>query len=253
MPTQSPTSTPTLTIPPSASPGGNNMTCEVWGDPKVNCFNGNQFSSHPGELTNFTIIYQMDDRLMLVGELNQTRNSANGMIETYVENAYLWMNGQWNARFRRKDCRLDVPQLRTASTADQVDPKFELVEGVFAATQEYVIINGTCHENGLDLYVNKLSANEEALENPLQWELDQPDYGGMCLTCNSVFYDNEHGPIPVASESVRNVAIQGRSPPSEQDDLNRSLNDDSTPPSNGSANAISTVFIAVVSMLFLFF
>jgi len=127
---------------------------------------------------------------VVVAELNQTLFDNNW--ETYVETVYVWFNNQWESRIRRTDCKPTTPTI--LARASDVPTRTSKLEFIFRATEEYLTLNFTCNDKGMDIWVEKESVQGQP--DPLAWELAQPDYDGNCLTCNAVFYQNEFGDIP---------------------------------------------------------
>lgn len=242
---------PIGTPAPTSSIGDTNLTCHVWGDPHVDCFNGDQFNVNPQARNNYTILYQMDDRLVVVGELNQTLFDNNW--ETYVETVYVWFDNKWESRIRRTDCRVTTPTLLARTSADA--PRTSKLEFIFRATEEYLTLNFTCNDKGMDVFVEKQS--NQGLPDPLAWELDQPGYDGNCLICNSVFYQGEFGDIPRLDPwetSADVVPLDGRTLRFGDEDTapkTRTASGTPEPRSSSHAVAVSAVLaVASASMLF---
>jgi len=174
--------------------------------------NGDQFNVNPQARNNMTVLYAMGDKFMAVGELNQTVFGSS--VETYVETIYIFYQGVWKERIRRTDCRLTAPEtLRSNSLNVTEPPRTASLQFRFQETQEGLSMNFTCNERGIDTWFNKMSASPDAqLEGPLEWELQQPGYGGNCLICNLQFYQGEHGEIPrLDPHEMETVDLDGRS------------------------------------------
>jgi len=217
-PTGGPTQAPVFTIPPSTSapttvvpspsPQQFNLTCEVWGDPHVDCFSGRQFSLFQYEDTNLTVFYEMDDRFKVIGELNETLVPTDDGFKwvTYTENVYVWFNGMWTHRISARDCRLE--QLRPASTARSDGPIIRASsEYEFPDTGEYIMVDFACPQDEagrLDTKINKLNPATSS-DGALQWELEQPGYDGNCLVCGGAPFDGE---VPRTGSTLQ-VAHEG--------------------------------------------
>jgi len=196
-----------MILTPRPTPGsfGQNLTCDIHGDPHVDCFNGDQFSANPTANNNMTIMYQMNDHFLVVGELNQTLTADNQWV-TYVETAYVKFNGNWVARVSSRDCRPETPVVGVRSAA--VRPRTTALQYIWGASEEGIILTFTCPGEGLDVFFNKMDYSQEAIAmGALEWEKAQPGYTGDCLKCNYVAYNGDDVP---RFDTVINTPLNGQ-------------------------------------------
>lgn len=207
--TLSPTTSPTPDVTPAPTlPIGGNLTCDVWGDPHVVCFNGDEFSANPQETNNLTTLYTMgEDRFLVVGELNQTLNENNTWV-TYVETAYVKFNDQWVARVSSRDCKPLAPVLRSGMLGDSEDNAIRAYQQYsWNRGEEAITLRFTCPGEGLDIFFNKMDLNPDAIAmGALEWEKAQPGYGGNCLKCGYVPFDGE---VPRTDSNIEQTMKEG--------------------------------------------
>lgn len=257
-PTQSPTPemtltmkpTPSLTLPPSTpaptSNYGSNLTCNAHSDPwNVNCFNGQQFSESNINQNNLTVLYTMgDEKLVVVGELNQTL--VGGNMVTYIATSYIKFNGAWSVFVSSSDCRPLAPETRLAGS-DSSDAIEAVQYFRWSTSEEALSITFTCHPDkslGMDVFLNKKDYSAEAIaQTPLVWEMAQPGYGGDCLMCSYVPYE---GSVPRTDSdaAIQQQMVRGGAPWEFNGDP------DGTP--SPAAAVIPTALLAVLSALAIF-
>jgi hypothetical protein len=255
-PTKAPTNSPTespVPVPPSPSPFNSNLTCSVWGDPHVDCFNGEQFSAVPGKTNNLTNIYTMGDKLAIVGELSMYLDENNKWT-SYVEKAYIKQKDEktdtwsWALRVRAEDCKPVVPKVLRSDAAEPTPDKPFVFsyEAKFPQTQEYVTVTFTCPGVGMNVTINKLDASAEAQTlTPLEWEKQQDGYDGDCLACTYIFYTGE--PVPRYDADVSNANFV----PDEKFPETRSEDVDNVSPHSGASNTEPASVTAALVIAFI--
>jgi hypothetical protein len=198
---------------------------------------GLNFNANPMEDNNLTTIYTMgEEKLVIIGELNQTV-SDEGQIQTFIENIFVKFNtSTWTRVTSRgpKACHPISPQMRSIASAED---KSLWAEQYYSWNyeQEALLVTITCKDYGLDVHLEKLDQETDGL-SPLEWEREQPGYGGMCLTCNYEAYEGE-----VPHPSMIHVQSMG----TEVDNALR-FTDKEDFENSVATNFVSTVFVIFV-------
>jgi len=151
----------------------------------------------------------MEERFLVVGELEQTWNGANWL--THMVRAYVFYNNEpaFIADYANEcrpylpnTLRSSVPVPKGGSHYYTWNPDAEHPE------QESVIVSWSCVRNaqgakeGMTFTVNKLDAS---VANPVEWEKKRN--GGVCAQCNG--NQPYNGPLPPVNDQTSSPTASG--------------------------------------------